>query len=160
TGRIPPQNIELEQALLGAILINNDAFHRVSDFLEPRHFVEPIHSRLFELCRDAIGAGKTATPLTLKISMPPDDIAGLTPSQYLARLAAEATSVIMVEDYGREICELAARRAIIAAGEDLIDAGHGPGGLTARLVAAGGIERLDEIAAVDSRAQVTRFEIG
>ena len=159
-GRAPPQNIELEQALLGAILINNDAFHRVSDFLEPRHFAEPVHRKLFERCRDAIGAGKTATPITLKTFLPPDDIAGLTPNQYLARLAAEATSVIMVEDYGREIRELAALREIIVAGEDLIAAGHEPGGWTARLVAAGGIERLDEIVAVDGRTHATRFEIG
>ena len=34
---------EAEQALLGAILVNNEAFYRVSDFLEPKHFFEPIH---------------------------------------------------------------------------------------------------------------------
>jgi len=41
--RTAPHNIELEQALLGAILVNNEAFYRVSYFLEPRHFFEPIH---------------------------------------------------------------------------------------------------------------------
>ena len=34
--RSAPHNIEAEQALLGAILVNNEAFYRVSDFLEPR----------------------------------------------------------------------------------------------------------------------------
>ncbi|HWW36663.1 MAG TPA: DnaB-like helicase N-terminal domain-containing protein, partial [Xanthobacteraceae bacterium] len=33
TYRAPPHNIEAEQALLGAILVNNEAFYRVSDFL-------------------------------------------------------------------------------------------------------------------------------
>lgn len=33
-----PHNIEAEQALLGALLINNDALDRVSDFLKPEHF--------------------------------------------------------------------------------------------------------------------------
>jgi replicative DNA helicase len=160
-GRTPPQNIELEQALLGSILINNDALHRVSDFLEPRHFAEPIHSRIFQACGELICAGKTATPLTLKTLLPAAiDGTDLTASKYLARLAAEATSVIMVEDYGREIRELAARRAIIATGEDIIDAGYDTGRLNARLVASGGIERLDEIVAVDGRAHATRFEIG
>ena len=37
--RAPPHNIEAEQALLGAILVNNEAFYRVSDFLEPKHFL-------------------------------------------------------------------------------------------------------------------------
>ena len=43
--RSAPQNVEAEQALLGAILVNNDAFYRVSDFLRAEHFFEPIHSR-------------------------------------------------------------------------------------------------------------------
>ena len=38
--RTAPHNIEAEQALLGAILVNNEAFYRVSDFLEPRHFFD------------------------------------------------------------------------------------------------------------------------
>jgi replicative DNA helicase len=43
--RSAPHNIEAEQALLGAILVNNEAFYRVSDFLEPAHFFEPIHQK-------------------------------------------------------------------------------------------------------------------
>ncbi|MCB1478794.1 MAG: replicative DNA helicase, partial [Rhodobiaceae bacterium] len=40
-----PHNVEAEQALLGAILVNNEAFYRVSDFLEPRHFHDGVHAR-------------------------------------------------------------------------------------------------------------------
>src|ERR1051326_4646481 len=54
--RSPPHNIEAEQALLGAILVNNEAFYRVSDFLEPRHFFEPIHQRIFELAGGLVRA--------------------------------------------------------------------------------------------------------
>ena len=36
--RAAPHNIEAEQALLGAILVNNEALYRVSDFLDPTHF--------------------------------------------------------------------------------------------------------------------------
>lgn len=64
--RIPPHNIEAEQALLGAILINNDAFDRVSDFLRPEHFSEDLHRRIFELAAQLIRAGKLATVVTLK----------------------------------------------------------------------------------------------
>ena len=56
--RTAPHNIEAEQALLGAILVNNEAFYRVSDFLEPKHFFEPIHQRIFELAAELIRAGK------------------------------------------------------------------------------------------------------
>src|SRR5262249_28252720 len=76
--RPAPHNIEAEQALLGAILVNNEAFYRVSDFLEPKHFFEPIHQRIFEIAGDLIRTGKLATPVTLKTFLPPDlDIAGL-----------------------------------------------------------------------------------
>src|SRR5580693_4193256 len=84
--RTAPHNIELEQALLGAILVNNEAFYRVSDFLEPQHFFEPIHQRLYEIAASLVRIGKTATPITLKTFLPSDmDVAGLTGSQYLAR---------------------------------------------------------------------------
>ena len=46
--RSPPHNIEAEQALLGAILVNNEAIDRVSSFLKPVHFFEPLHGRIYE----------------------------------------------------------------------------------------------------------------
>ena len=122
TFRTAPHNIEAEQALLGAILVNNEAFYRVSDFLEPKHFFEPIHQRIFELASGLIRVSKTATPVTLKTFLPGDaDIAGLSVNQYLARLAAEATTIINAEDYGRTIYDLAVRRDLIAIGEDMVN---------------------------------------
>ncbi|MGI9363636.1 MAG: DnaB-like helicase N-terminal domain-containing protein, partial [Rhizobiaceae bacterium] len=56
--RTAPHNIEAEQALLGAILVNNDAFYRVSDFLEPDHFYEPLHRQIFKVTSDMIRAAK------------------------------------------------------------------------------------------------------
>ena len=120
--RAAPHNIEAEQALLGAILVNNEAFYRVSDFLEPQHFFEPIHQQIYEIARSLIRAGKLASPVTLKTFLPADiDIAGLTLTQYLARLAAEATTIINAEDYGRTIYDLAIRRDLINIGEDMVN---------------------------------------
>ena len=120
--RNAPQNIEAEQALLGAIIVNNEAFYRVSDFLEPQHFFEPIHQQLYELAGNLIRAGKIATPVTLKTFLPSDmDIGGLNASQYLARLAAEATTVINASDYGHTITDLAVRRNLIRIGEDMVN---------------------------------------
>jgi len=64
--RSAPHNIEAEQSLLGAILVNNDAFYRVSDFLEPKHFFEPLHQTIYETAGSLIRMGKVATPVTLK----------------------------------------------------------------------------------------------
>src|SRR5262245_36410900 len=123
--RTAPHNIEAEQALLGAILVNNEAFYRVSDFLEPRHFFEPVHQNLYEITGSLIRAGKVANPVTLKTFLPADvDIAGLTVSQYLARLAAEATTVINAADYGRTIYDLAIRRSLIVIGEDMVNVAY------------------------------------
>src|SRR2546421_4923585 len=123
--RAAPHNIEAEQALLGAILVNNEAFYRVSDFLEPGHFFEPIHQKIFELASSLTRAGKVASPVTLKTFLPPDlDVAGLTASQYLARLAAEATTVINAEDYGRTTYDLAIRRTLIIIGEDMVNVAY------------------------------------
>ena len=120
--RSAPHNIEAEQALLGAVLVNNEALYRVADFLEPEHFFEPIHQKIFDIARSLIRAGKLATPVTLKTFLPGDfDIAGMNVNQYLARLAAEATTVINAEDYGRTVYDLAIRRQLILIGEDMVN---------------------------------------
>jgi replicative DNA helicase len=120
--RSAPHNIEAEQALLGAILVNNDAFYRVSDFLEPKHFFEPIHQTIYETLGSLVRMGKIATPVTLKTFVPAEtDIGGMTVGQYLARLAAEATTIINAQDYGRTIYELALRRDLIRIGEDMVN---------------------------------------
>jgi replicative DNA helicase len=120
--RAAPHNIEAEQALLGAILVNNEALYRVSDFLEPHHLFEPIHQQIYDISRSLIRTGKLASPVTLKTFLPADiDIAGLTPSQYLARLAAEATTIINAVDYGRTVYDLAVRRELIQIGEDMVN---------------------------------------
>src|SRR5262245_36880486 len=117
TYRTAPHNIEAEQALLGAILVNNEAFYRVSDFLEPGHFYEPIHQQIFDLAGQLIRAGKLASPVTLKTFLPAEfEVGGLNASQYLARLAAEATTVINAQDYGRTINDLSLRRNLIRIG--------------------------------------------
>src|SRR5207302_633099 len=88
-------NIEAEQALLGAILVDNEAFYRVSDFLEPRHFFEPVHQKIYEDAGSLIRVGKVANPVTLKTFLPADvDIAGLSVNQSLARLAASLTTAV------------------------------------------------------------------
>jgi replicative DNA helicase len=120
--RSAPHNIEAEQSLLGAILVNNDAFYRVSDFLEPKHYFEPIHQTIYETAGSLIRMGKVATPVTLKTFVPAEtDIGGMTVGQYLARLAAEATTIINAQDYGRTVYELALRRDLIRIGEDMVN---------------------------------------
>ena len=120
--REAPNNIEAEQALLGAILVNNDAFYRVSDFLKPEHFYEPLHRQIYAVAADQIRMGKVSNPVTIKTFLPAEERLGdITVAQYLARLAAEAVTIINAEDYGRAIYDLATRRALIGIGEDMVN---------------------------------------
>ncbi|MFB2551119.1 replicative DNA helicase [Ensifer soli] len=120
--REAPNNLEAEQALLGAILVNNDAYYRVSDFLKPVHFHEPLHRKIYEVAGDIIRMGKTAHPVTIKTFIPGDDKVGdLTIGQYMARLAGAAVTIINAEDYGRAIYDLALRRSLITIGEDMVN---------------------------------------
>ncbi|PDQ21169.1 replicative DNA helicase [Mesorhizobium sanjuanii] len=120
--REAPNNIEAEQALLGAILVNNDAFYRVSDFLKSGHFYEPLHRKIFEVAAELIRMGKIATPITLKTFLPADEKVGdMTVAQYVVRLAVEAVTVVNAADYGRAIYDLATRRALITVGEDMVN---------------------------------------
>ena len=121
-------NIEIEQGLIGAILLNNNALDLVGDALEPRHFSEPLHAAIYDIAATMIRAGRMVSPLTIRNFLPPDvSVGDLSLSQYLARLAAEATSVINAADYGRGIVDLAQRRALMSVGRDMIDAAqHAP----------------------------------
>jgi len=120
--REAPNNIEAEQALLGAMLVNNDAFYRVSDFLKPEHFYEPLHRQIYAVAADQIRMGKVSNPVTIKTFLPAEQQLGeITVAQYLARLAAEAVTIINAEDYGRAIYDLATRRALIGIGEDMVN---------------------------------------
>ena len=69
--------------------------------------------------------GKVATPVTLKTFLPADtDIGGMTVGQYLARLAAEATTIINAQDYGRTVYDLSLRRDLIGIGEDMVNVAY------------------------------------
>lgn len=123
TGSGPPiaLNIDAEQALLGAVLVNNDAYFAVSEFLLPSHFAEPIHGEIYRVMATAIGGGRKATTTTLLGSWPAGQTIGdLTGSQYVARLASCATTVFNAGDYGRVIFELALERQLRADAEAII----------------------------------------
>ena len=122
TFRAPPHNLEAEQALLGAILVNNEAIDRVSSFLKQAHFYDALHGRIYDTAAKLILGGKRATPITLKTFFEAGEAVGeLTVPQYLGRLAANATTIINAEDYGRTVYDLAIRRQLIAIGEILVN---------------------------------------
>ena len=120
--RMPPVNIEAEQALLGAILINNAAYARVSEFLLPENFGNAVHGRIYAALGKLIERGQIANPITLKSLFDQDNaLAEIGGGQYLARLAAAAVTIINAEDYARAIHDLHLRRQLITLGEDVVN---------------------------------------
>ncbi len=126
--RLAPHNIEAEQALLGAILVNNESYDRISNFLNTDHFFDPVHARIFDTAAKLIQSGKQATPITLKSFFENEEPIGeITVPQYLGRLAASATTVINAEDYGRTIYDLSVRRNLIQIGEEMVNVAYDSG---------------------------------
>ncbi|MEW5421836.1 replicative DNA helicase [Amorphus sp. 3PC139-8] len=123
--RMAPHNVEIERQLLGAILVNNETFYRVTDFLEPGHFFIEQHRSIYEKSAQLIRAGKIASPITVKTFFPAEAKIGEVPiTQYLLRLAADATTIINAEDYGRTLMDLALRRSLISIGEDMVNVAY------------------------------------
>ncbi|MBX4336049.1 replicative DNA helicase [Bartonella raoultii] len=117
-----PHNIEAEQALLGALLINNDAHDRVSDFLKPEHFFELLHQKIYDVLSHFIKGGKLANPVTIKPFIPAEEkIGDITVFNYVIRLAKEAVTIINAEDYGRVIYDLFIRRSLINLGTQIVN---------------------------------------
>jgi replicative DNA helicase len=118
-----PYDIEIEQALLGAILVDNQALERVSASLKPEHFYDPLHQRIYEVMSAQFEkAGMVITPLTLHAAMKADpglqEVGG---HAYLAGLAQAAPAMPNVRDYARILHELGVRRGLIRIGEDVVN---------------------------------------
>jgi len=150
TWRQSPHNIEAEQALLGALLINNDAYDRVSDFLKPEHFYEPLHAKIYEVIASLVGLGKLANPITLKPFIPADEkIGDITVFNYVVRMATEAVTIINAADYGRTIYDLYIRRSLINLGEDVVNTAYdAPVDLSPAKQIEGAEQRLFQLAEV------------
>ncbi len=120
--RTPPQNLEAEQALLGAILVNNNAYEKVSDYLRPEHFYDPVHERIYSAIGTLINRGQIADPKTLRGVFESDPaLATVGGAQYLGDLAASVITIINAADYGQLIHDLHLRRQLIALGEDVVN---------------------------------------
>jgi replicative DNA helicase len=118
-----PYDIEIEQALLGAILVDNQALERVSSTLKPEHFYDPLHQRLYEvMSAQAEKGGMVITPLTLHAAMKADpglqEVGG---HAYLAGLAQAAPAMPNVRDFARILHDLGVRRGLIRIGEDVVN---------------------------------------
>jgi replicative DNA helicase len=120
--RVLPHNMEAEQGLLGALLVDNRALEKIGDFLKAEHFSVPAHQRIYEAAVILIERGQSASPVTLKGYFEKDDeLKAVGGARYLAELAGNVVSVVNVKDYGQTIYELYLRRQLISVGEEMVN---------------------------------------
>ena len=125
--REPPNNIDAEQALLGAILVNNEGYRRVAHILRADHFYEPVHRRIYDRMAALVEAGTIANHITLQRAFKEDEaLKQLDGPKYIADLARAAETVLNVEDYAVLIKDLAAKRALIHAAEQATAKAYDP----------------------------------
>ena len=124
--RLPPSNVQAEQALLGALLANNRAYERVSEFLVDTHFADPIHGRIYQAIARRIEAGQLADAVTLKAEFEHAGVlAEVGGTAYLAQLLTAMVGIINAGEYGRAIHDAWLRRQLIDVGETVVNNAFG-----------------------------------
>ena len=101
-----PHNIEAEQVLIGALLANNKAYEKVSEFLKPEHFSDPMHAKVFNVMARLIQKGHVADVITLKNYFEQEgtlnEVGGIA---YLIKLAESSTPAVNIA-FPANICKL------------------------------------------------------
>jgi replicative DNA helicase len=116
--RHAPYDIEVEQALLGAVLVDNRVLERISAVLTPDHLYDPLHQRVFKTML-ALNRDVEITPLTLNAAMKADpgliEVGG---HAYLAGLASACPAMPNVRDYAHILLDRAVRRKLVQVAND------------------------------------------
>jgi len=123
--KLIPQNIEAEEAILGAILINPATRAKVSDMLNPKSFYKPAHGFIYEamiqLFNNNDNIDIVSVSDVLSYSGKLEAVGG---RQYINELAENAISTSNISYYAKIIQEKAVKRALINAGSEIVGYGY------------------------------------
>ncbi|HOY46090.1 MAG TPA: replicative DNA helicase [Candidatus Dojkabacteria bacterium] len=112
--RLPPQNLDAERSILGAILIDEDAMFKVSETLRPEHFYDVKHRNIFESMLELYSHQKAIDVLTLSTELKSKKLLEQLGGQgYLTDLVKDVPTASHIEEYAKIIIELAQRRRLI-----------------------------------------------
>ena len=149
---IPPQAIEIEQAVLGAMMLDPGAIDRASATLDPDCFFHVPHKWIYAAIIDLHERGVAIDQLTLSEELKlRDQFHEAGGSVYLARLAIEFASATNIDAHARIILDKALRRKVIETAGDIIEqANEGSRELDVLLEsAAQGLDRIRQNQIVD-----------
>lgn len=117
-----PVSLDAEQAILGAILFDNEIFYRASAFLKGEHFYDPVHEIIYAACGELINSGRLASPVTIDTYL--SSSSGYIEAggkKYLEQLAANVPSTAGAVDYARIVFDLSVCRGLMSIGSEMID---------------------------------------
>lgn len=126
--RAAPHNLEAEQALLGAILFDNETFNRITDRLKSEHFYDPVHGKIYDALMQFIRQSRLADGITISEHFRSlaalNEIGG---AQYLVLLLENAARLTaQAIEYAELIYDLALRRSLIQIGEEITSTAQVP----------------------------------
>lgn len=119
TGRIPPQAVDFEEAVLGAMLIDNSAINQVIDILSPKSFYKEENQIIFAVVKDLFGNSQPVDILTVANELRQrGQLADIGGEYYLVNLSQKVSSSAHSEFHARIIVQKHIQREMIrVAGE-------------------------------------------
>jgi replicative DNA helicase len=120
TRNTPPNNLDAEASLLGAILIDTDAVVKIADMVTPEDFYDPRHARIYEALNNLYEKRSSIDVLTLADQLRGTGFLDMVggPS-YLTELTNFVPTASHVEQYAEIVAEKALRRRLIVASNDV-----------------------------------------
>ena len=127
--KVPPHSVEAEQSLLGALLLDNQAFDRIADLVTGEDFYRDDHRRIWRHIAKLIEAGRPADVVTVAESVEASedkDKAG--GPAYLAALAQNTPSALNIRRYAELVRERAVQRRLAHVATGIAESALAPGG--------------------------------
>ena len=115
-----PNNIEAEQSVIGSILISNEIFDDVNNYIVSKNFYDPMHQKIFSAVEKLIFSGMLANPITLKNYFE-NEKDKLNIPEYLVKITRFSTSNRQAIEYSKLIYDLYVKRELIKISENTID---------------------------------------
>ena len=127
-GRVPPNNLEAEEALLGAMFLSRDAIAAaVEARVGPEDFYKPAHSHVFEAVMALYGQGEAVDTLTVAEELRRADLLdALGGREMLRELAVNTPASANAGHYARIVNELALLRRLIGVAGEIAEMGYEP----------------------------------
>lgn len=121
-GKIPPQNVEVEQSILGCMLMDKDAIITVSAWLLPEHFYDERHVLIYSAILDLFNNGLPVDLITIVDKLKKQKkLVNAGGATYIADLVTTVATSAHAEEYGEIIKESAMRRGLISAAREITE---------------------------------------